>query len=92
MKTQFSHVVFAIDPANRPFYGDLMSFLGWDTIMDEAEILGVGNFSGPSLWFSSGVNGHRPEFSMSTEETYYQVMFESPDRILFEVVYTGTKQ
>lgn len=32
---------------------------------------------------------HRPEFCGSTEETYYQVMFESPDRILFEVVYTG---
>jgi catechol 2,3-dioxygenase-like lactoylglutathione lyase family enzyme len=31
---------------------------------------------------------HRPEFS-SPGQTYYQVMFESPDRILFEVVYTG---
>ena len=35
---------------------------------------------------------HRPEFSGSEAETYYQVMFESPDRILFEVVYTGPKQ
>ena len=34
---------------------------------------------------------HRPEFSGSAEQTYYQVMFESPDRILFEVVYTGPK-
>ncbi len=34
---------------------------------------------------------HRPEFASSPEETYYQVMFESPDRVLFEVVYTGTK-
>ena len=32
---------------------------------------------------------HRPEFSSSPDKTYYQVMFESPDRILFEVVYTG---
>ncbi|MAT97202.1 MAG: hypothetical protein CL608_08670 [Anaerolineaceae bacterium] len=32
---------------------------------------------------------HRPEFSKDTEHTYYQVMFESPDRILFEVVYMG---
>ena len=31
---------------------------------------------------------HRPEFS-SEGQTYYQVMFESPDRILFEVVYMG---
>ena len=34
---------------------------------------------------------HRPEFSQDPESTYYQVMFESPDRILFEVLYTGPK-
>jgi catechol 2,3-dioxygenase-like lactoylglutathione lyase family enzyme len=34
---------------------------------------------------------HRPEFSRSEDQTYYQVMFESPDRILIEVVYTGPK-
>ena len=33
---------------------------------------------------------HRPEFS-GEGQTYYQVMFESPDRLLFEVVYTGPK-
>jgi catechol 2,3-dioxygenase-like lactoylglutathione lyase family enzyme len=33
---------------------------------------------------------HRPEFS-GPGSTYYQVMFESPDRLLFEVVYTGPK-
>jgi catechol 2,3-dioxygenase-like lactoylglutathione lyase family enzyme len=33
---------------------------------------------------------HRPEFS-SEPNTYYQIIFESPDRILFEVVYTGPK-
>ena len=31
---------------------------------------------------------HRPDFS-SPGQTYYQVMFESLDHILFEVVYTG---
>jgi catechol 2,3-dioxygenase-like lactoylglutathione lyase family enzyme len=31
---------------------------------------------------------HRAEFSRPGE-TYYQVMFESPDRILFEIVYAG---
>ncbi|MGD9933626.1 MAG: VOC family protein [Dehalococcoidia bacterium] len=35
---------------------------------------------------------HRPEFSSGDGQTYYQVMFESPDRILFEVVYTGPEQ
>lgn len=34
---------------------------------------------------------HRPEFS-GEGSTYYQVMFETPDRILVEVVYTGPKQ
>jgi catechol 2,3-dioxygenase-like lactoylglutathione lyase family enzyme len=34
---------------------------------------------------------HRPEFS-GEDSTYYQIMFESPDRILLEFVYTGPKQ
>jgi catechol 2,3-dioxygenase-like lactoylglutathione lyase family enzyme len=34
---------------------------------------------------------HRAEFSQSADQTYYQVMFEGPDRILFEVVYMGPK-
>ncbi len=34
---------------------------------------------------------HRPEFSADEASTYYQVMFETPDRILIEVVYTGPK-
>ncbi len=35
---------------------------------------------------------HRPEFMGDPEQTYYQVMFETPDRILLEVVYTGPKE
>jgi catechol 2,3-dioxygenase-like lactoylglutathione lyase family enzyme len=34
---------------------------------------------------------HRPEFTQSPDQTYYQVMFETPDHILMEVVYTGPK-
>jgi catechol 2,3-dioxygenase-like lactoylglutathione lyase family enzyme len=33
---------------------------------------------------------HRPEFSASEDSTYYQIMFETPDRLLVEVVYIGT--
>lgn len=33
---------------------------------------------------------HRPEFS-DENNTYYQVMFETPDRLLLEVVYMGPK-
>ncbi len=34
---------------------------------------------------------HRPEFTSETTNTYYQVMFASPDNVLFEVVYIGAK-
>ena len=34
---------------------------------------------------------HRPDFATSETDTYYQVMFESPDGVLSEVVYTGPK-
>jgi catechol 2,3-dioxygenase-like lactoylglutathione lyase family enzyme len=34
---------------------------------------------------------HRAEFTQSADQTYYQVMFETPDRMLIEVVYTGPK-
>jgi catechol 2,3-dioxygenase-like lactoylglutathione lyase family enzyme len=34
---------------------------------------------------------HRPDFAGDGPNTYYQVMFESPDHILWEVVYTGPK-
>jgi catechol 2,3-dioxygenase-like lactoylglutathione lyase family enzyme len=34
---------------------------------------------------------HRPDFSASEEDTYYQIMFETPDRFLLEFVYTGPK-
>lgn len=35
---------------------------------------------------------HRPEFAGGEDSTYYQIMFETPDRILLEVVYIGPKQ
>lgn len=34
---------------------------------------------------------HRAEFASSEDQTYYQIMFESPDKILFEIVYVGAK-
>ena len=34
---------------------------------------------------------HRPDFTQSESDTYYQIMFETPDRILMEFVYTGPK-
>jgi catechol 2,3-dioxygenase-like lactoylglutathione lyase family enzyme len=34
---------------------------------------------------------HRPDFAHDENSTYYQVMFETPDRILVEIVYIGPK-
>jgi catechol 2,3-dioxygenase-like lactoylglutathione lyase family enzyme len=34
---------------------------------------------------------HRAEFAADENSTYYQVMFESKDGILFEIVYIGAK-
>lgn len=38
-----------------------------------------------------GTPQHRPEFSADETQTYYQIMFETPDEILFEIVYIGAK-
>jgi catechol 2,3-dioxygenase-like lactoylglutathione lyase family enzyme len=135
VQTKLSHIQFNVRAENLPFYKDLMAFLGWRSLYDDTNMLGVAGQSGDSLWFvgeakevgndydGPGMNHlgigaqsqadvdavvaylndcgvaalfetprHRPEFSEGEENTYYQVMFESPDRILWEVVYTGPKQ
>jgi len=134
MITKFGHIQFNSRPESQDFYVRLFSTLGWKTIYQDDNMLGVGEEDGGSLWFSSpqknlisdydgiGVNHvgihttkqvdvdevvrflrennidtlfgtprHRPEFSSREDSTYYQVMFESPDKLLFEVVYIGKK-
>lgn len=51
----------------------------------------AGFLSGRQVELLFGTPQHRPDFAGSDDQTYYQVMFESPDRVLFEVVYTGPK-
>lgn len=134
MNTTLGHIVFGVRPANIPFYKELFDFLGWHTVYESQEMLGVADANRVSLWFGSylkdvtndydgpGVNHvaidtaaqadvdaaaeflrgrgiamlfetprHRPEFS-EEGSTYYQIMFETPDRLLVEVVYTGPKE
>lgn len=38
-----------------------------------------------------GTPKHRPEFAIGDDKTYYQVMFETPDKVLVEIVYIGQK-
>lgn len=132
MKASIGHLQFNIHSDNHAFYHELSDFLGWGTLYDEAEMLGVDVQGGASLWFASfetkdvandydgpGLNHlgisadsiaevdaaaawlgergiemlfdtprHRPDFT-EAGSTYYQIMFETPDRLLFEIVYTG---
>lgn len=135
MQSYLGHLLFNVDAANLVFYKELFEFMGWHTMVDEPEILGVADNGRATLWFSSyvkqvtndydgpGMNHvaigtesqqdidavaaylrernvallfetprHRPEFSSDESNTYYQVMFESPDRFLIECVYIGPKQ
>lgn len=134
MQTKLAHLQLNVRPENLPFYKDLLSFLGWQSLYEDDGMVGVGDAGGASLWFVGRTNEaandydgpgmnhlgigadsqadvdavvtyltqrgverlfetprHRPEFAGSEDHTYYQVMFESPDRILVEVVYTGPK-
>lgn len=132
IKSHVGHLQINIHSQNIPFYKALFTFLGWQVLHEEENMIGIGDEHGASLWFGgpvkdvkndydgvgmnhlavavpkpadvdesveylrrSGVKAlfdtprHRPEFCGTPEKDYYQVMFESPDRILFEIVYIG---
>ena len=55
MQTQLGHIQFNVRPVNLPFYKDLMTFLGWQTIYDGEGMLGVVDKGGVSLWFAGQV-------------------------------------
>jgi catechol 2,3-dioxygenase-like lactoylglutathione lyase family enzyme len=132
MPAGLDHVVSHVDAANFGFYRDLLTYLGWHVIYEDARMLGLAGPNKISMWFAgavkagtnndydgAGVNHlafqtasiaevdaaatylgehgvamlfetprHRPEFA-GEGSTYYQIMFESPDRMLFEIVYMG---
>ena len=51
MQSHIGHIQFNVEAANLPFYRDLTAFLGWQTLYDTAEFIGVADPSGTSLWF-----------------------------------------
>lgn len=134
MPSSLGHLQVNVSPKNFAFYKDLFEHLKWELLHENAEMVGMSDSNGTSIWFIGmeggtapdrdgiGVNHiaigvssqkdvddtvaylserqvaslfetprHRPEFSFSEDQTYYQVMFESPDQLLFEVVYIGPK-
>lgn len=63
--------------------------LGVDSIAAVDEVVKYLKDRGLALLFETP--RHRAEFAADAGSTYYQVMFESPDKVLFEVVYGGPK-
>ncbi|MFS8130356.1 MAG: VOC family protein [Candidatus Dojkabacteria bacterium] len=59
-----------------------------DELKNVDEITALLKEKGISTLF--GTPKHRTEFT-DESQTYYQIMFESPDKILFEIVYIGAK-
>ena len=41
MQSHIGHIQFNVEAANLPFYRDLTAFLGWQTLYDTAEFIGV---------------------------------------------------
>ena len=79
-----------VKPVSNDYDGPGMNHLGLGA-QAQADVDAVAAYlteRGGALLFETP--RHRPEFSHGTD-TYYQVMFETPDRILLEVVYTGPK-
>jgi hypothetical protein len=102
MTNPIGHLQYNIRAESVGFYRDLLTHLGWNILFEDNGMLGAGSGNGQSLWFSAATGDtassdaigldHRPEFASSEAGTYYQVMFRSPDGILFELVYIGPRQ
>lgn len=63
--------------------------IGVDSIADVDEAAAHLRQRGIELLFETP--RHRAEFAGADDQTYYQVMFKSPDNLLFEIVYIGAK-
>jgi hypothetical protein len=78
------------DPAN-DYDGTGMNHIGIGTAT-QAEVDAAAEYlEGKSIPLLFETPRHRPEFARGEDYTYYQIMFESPDHILFEIVYEGLK-
>src|SRR5688500_1905162 len=51
MQSELSHLQINVQAANLPFYKDLLTFMGWTPIHEDAAMLGSGSTGPTSLWF-----------------------------------------
>ena len=52
MQAHLTHMQFNVQPEHMPFYKDLLAFVGWQSLYDSAEMIGVADKNGVSLWFA----------------------------------------
>ena len=53
MKSAWNHLQFNIEPANRAFYKDLLTLLGWEPWHEDDKMLGMGVEGKGSFWFAA---------------------------------------
>ncbi len=80
-----------VKPVSNDYDGPGMNHLAFSTATQADVDIVAGRLAGRGVALLFETPRHRPEFARSEADTYYQIMFESPDRILFEVVYAGLK-
>lgn len=76
---------------NNDYDGPGMNHLGVRTV-EQADVDAAATYlreRGVEMLFDTP--RHRPDFAGSDDQTYYQIMFETPDKILIEIVYMGPK-
>ncbi len=77
-------------PVSNDYDGPGMNHLALQTKQQKDVDTSAAYLTGKGVALLFETPRHRPDFS-SEGSTYYQIMFESPDRILFEIVFMGPK-
>ncbi len=82
--SDIDHLTFSFRPANASFYRDLLTFLGWRLMYDSPDTFGMTNGGALSLHFGPNTKDVANNYDAP-------IMFETPDRILVEIVYMVPK-
>lgn len=62
MKSHLYHLQVNIDFANRSFYQELMTFLGWEVIFATADVVGYKNTQSGDIWFCKAIKNEQGDY------------------------------
>jgi catechol-2,3-dioxygenase len=62
MKSAWNHLQFNIESANRAFYKDLFTLLGWEQWHEDDKMLGMGVEGKGSFWFASAPGKRKTDY------------------------------